>query len=72
MLFLIMFAISIVGLIMVMLRAAMYPYRETGGFPTECSGGYDEDSSSTKSSIYDASIESIFHSESATRVMLTN
>jgi hypothetical protein len=71
-LFLTMFAISIVGMIMVMLRAAMYPYRETGSFPTECAGGYDKDSSSTKASVHDASIEPIFHSESATRVMSTN
>ena len=72
MLFLIMFAISIVGIMMVMFRAVMYPCREMGSFPNECAGGYDKDTSSTKASLYDASIESIFQSEAATRVMPTN
>jgi hypothetical protein len=66
-LFLIMFAVSIVGMILVMLRAAMYPCREIVEFSNKLApvDGCDKDGSSTKASAYDASIESNNQSESA-------
>ena len=66
-LFLIMFAASIVGMILIMLRAAMYPFREVADFSNKFTpvDGCDKDGSPTKASAYDVSIESNNRSESA-------
>lgn len=63
-LFQIMFAISFVGMFMVTLRAALYP--------KYTSDATDKDGSSTNESTYDASIESVSQSDSASRMVPTN
>jgi hypothetical protein len=61
--FLILFAMSFVGMMIVMLRTAMYPYGEISGFSNEPdSNGYDKDSSAIRTGSCDDSAESFSQS----------
>lgn len=63
-LFHIMFAISFVGMVMVTLRAALYP--------KYADDGYEKYGLTANESIFNASIESISRSDSATRMVPTD